>query len=220
MRLDLHVHSAHSRDGTASPRDIVRRCRELGLSGVAITDHNAIEGSLAAGVLGRAEGLLVLTGVEVSTSEGHVLAYGVREIIPRGLTAAETVDRVRAAGGVAVAAHPRRFPSGVGLEVAGRVAFDAVEVLNGGSSSRANKSALRLTQEMGRPQTGGSDAHRLCEVGRSYTEVEGAFTEDQVLEAIRKGHTRPGGRSRTVREGAAYSVETLVEWLRGGMNRV
>ena len=220
MRLDLHVHSTHSRDGTASPKDIVHRCRQLGMSGLAITDHNAIAGSLAAHALGRAEGLLVVTGVEVSSSEGHVLAYGVTELIPRGLTAAETVERIGAAGGIAVAAHPRRFPSGVGLDVAERVRFDALEVLNGGSSAWANKAALRLAQGMGRPQTGGSDSHRLCEVGRSYTEVEGAFTEDQVLEAIRKGLSRPGGRSRTVREGAAYSVETLVEWLRGGMDRL
>lgn len=220
MRLDLHVHSSHSRDGTASPEEIVRRCRHIGLAGLAVTDHNAIDGSLTAQALGRAEGLLVMTGVEVSTAEGHVLAYGVREMIPRGLTAAETVERVRAAGGVAVAAHPRRFPSGVGLDIAGTVAFDAVEVLNGGSSRGANRAALRLAQGLGKGQTGGSDAHRLDEVGRSYTEAESVFTEDQVLEAIRKGATRAGGRSRTLKEGAVYTVETTVGWLRGGMNRL
>lgn len=220
MRLDLHVHSTHSRDGTASPQDIVRMCRRLGLAGLAITDHNAIDGSLAAHALGRADGLLVVTGVEVSAAEGHVLAYGVKELIPRGLTAAETVERVRAAGGVAVAAHPRRFPSGVGLATAAAVAFDAVEVLNGGSSRSANRAALRLAQGLGKSQTGGSDAHRLDEVGRAYTEAESVFTEDQVLEAIRKGATRAGGRSRTLREGAVYTVETTVEWLRGGMNRL
>jgi hypothetical protein len=220
MRLDLHVHSTYSRDGTAHPGDIVLRCRQLGLSGLAITDHNEIEGSLAAQVMGRAVGLLAVTGVEISTAEGHVLAYGVRELIPRGLTAAETVERIRAAGGVAVAAHPRRFPSGVGLGLAGRVGFDAVEVLNGGSSGPANRAALRMAQRLGKSQTGGSDAHRLEEVGRSYTEAEGVFTEDQVLDAIRTGSTRAGGRSRTVREGVAYTYETTVEWLRGGMNRL
>lgn len=220
MRLDLHVHSARSRDGTASPRDIVRRCRQLGLAGLAITDHNDIEGSLAAHALGRADGLLVVTGVEVSSSEGHVLAYGVRELIPRGLTAAETVERIGAAGGVAVAAHPRRFPSGVGLRLAERVAFDAVEVLNGGSSSMANRAALRMVEGLGKAKTGGSDAHRLEEVGRAYTEAEGVFTEEQIIESIRKGATTVGGRSRTLKEGAVYSIETTVEWLRGGMNRL
>lgn len=220
MRLDLHIHSTYSMDGTASPSEILRRCREVGLSGLAITDHNAIEGALEAQAIGRSEGLLVVSGTEVSTSDGHVLAYGVREIIPRGLSAAETVDRIRAVGGVAVAAHPVRFPSGIGLELAGRVPFDGTEVLNGGNSSRANKAALVLAQRLGTSQTGGSDAHRIGEIGRSWTVIEGAHTEDQVLDAIRKGLARAGGRSRTVTEGAVYSVETLVQWLKGGMNRL
>ncbi|HIJ16813.1 MAG TPA: CehA/McbA family metallohydrolase [Thermoplasmata archaeon] len=220
MRLDLHIHSAHSRDGTASPGDIVRRCRQLGLAGLAITDHNAIKGSLEAQALGRAEGLLVVTGSEGSSSDGHVLAYGVREVIPRGLSAAETVDRIRAVGGIAVAAHPVRFPSGIGLEIAERVSFDGLEVLNGGNSARANRCALKIAERMGMPQTGGSDAHRLREIGRSYTSFEHVFTEDQVLDSMRKGLSRPGGRSRTDVEGVIYSVEMLVEWLRGGMNRL
>lgn len=220
MRIDLHVHSNHSRDGTASPADIVRMCKRLGVGGVAITDHNAVAGVAEAQAVGRAEGVLVVPGTEVSSTEGHVLAYGVREVVPRGLSASETVDRIRSVGGVAVAAHPVRFPSGMGLEVAAGVGFDAIEVLNGGSSRRANRSAARLAERLGRPVTAGSDAHRLAEVGRSCTVIDGAFTEDQVLDAIRKGSTRVDGRSRTVVEGAVYSVETLVGWISGGMGRL
>lgn len=220
MKLDLHIHSTCSRDGTASPAEIVRRCRQLGLSGFSITDHNAVGGSLEACASARSEGLLAISGLEVSTSEGHVLAYGLRELVPRGLTAAETVDRIKAAGGIAVVAHPVRFPSGTGLSIAESVRFDAIEVLNGGNSSAANGSALKLAERLGRPQTGGSDAHKIGEVGRAYTVVDDASTEEQVLDAIRKGLSRPGGRNRTCAEGVAYSAETLVEWLRGGFKRL
>ena len=220
MRFDLHIHSSHSRDGTASPGAIVRRCRQLGLSGLAITDHNAVMGSFEARSAGKSEGLLVISGSEVSTSDGHVLAYGVREVIPREMSTAETVDRIRTSGGVAVAAHPVRFPSGMGLELAERVGFDGVEVLNGGSSGRANRSALRLADRIGGSQTGGSDAHRLHDVGRSYTVLENVFTEDQVLDAIRKGVARAGGRSRTPVQSVVYPAETLIGWLRGGGERL
>jgi len=220
MRFDLHVHSKFSRDGSSLPSVIMRRCKQLGLSGLAITDHNSIDGSFEARSLAKSEGLLVISGSEISTSEGHVLAYGVREIIPRDLSAAETVDRIRACGGLAAAAHPKRFPSGVGLKVAQRVSFDALEVQNGGSSERANRSAQRLAERLARPTTGGSDAHRLDEVGRSYTVLEGVFTEDQALDAIRKGLSRTGGRSRTPAETAVYSMEVFAGWLRGGMNRL
>lgn len=220
MRFDLHTHSTYSRDGTAPPSAIVGRCRGLGLSGIAITDHNEVKGYFEARAAGRSEGLLVVSGTEVSTSEGHVLAYGVQEALPRGLSAAETLDRIRDAGGMAVAAHPVRFPSGMGLKLARDLPWDGIEVLNGGSSSRANAAATRLAGELGLSRTAGSDAHRLGELGRSYTVLENVFTEDQVLDALRRGLGRPGGRSRTLLEGAAYSVETMSEWLRGGMRRL
>lgn len=220
MKFDMHIHSSYSRDGTALPSVILRRCKHLGLSGIAITDHNSIEGSYEARSLAKSEGVLVVSGLEVSTSEGHVLAYGVRELIPRGLSASETIDKVREVGGLAVAAHPRRFPSGVGLDLAGRAGFDAIEVVNGGSSRGANRAALRLAERLSLPKTGGSDAHRLAEVGRSYTLLEGVFTEDQALDAMKKGLSKAGGASRTAVQGAVYSVEILSEWLKGGLNRL
>jgi hypothetical protein len=108
----------------------------------------------------------------------------------------------------------------MGLELAERTAFSGIEVLNGGSSSRANAAAMRLASRIGVSQTGGSDAHKIGEVGRAYTVLEGVFTEDQVLHALSRGEARAGGRNRSALQGFVYSVETLNEWLRGGMRRL
>jgi predicted metal-dependent phosphoesterase TrpH len=220
MKLDLHIHSAYSRDGASTPEQIVRRCKELGLDGLAVTDHNAIIGSLESVELARQEGLIAVRGVEVSTMEGHILAYGVPELVPRNLAIQETIDKIHAAGGLAVAAHPLRFPSGIGLEAAANESFDAIEVLNGGNPGRSNRRVLRLAERLTRPVTAGSDAHRIDEVGKAYVVIDGASSEGDVLEAIRRGRTRAGGRSRTVGEGAVYSVETLIEWFRGSFRRL
>jgi len=220
MKLDLHIHSVFSRDGTATVEEIISRCKAQGLQGFAITDHNAIEGALRSVELARREGLVSVTGVEVSTAEGHVLAYGIRELVPRGLSVAETVDRIRSAGGVAVAAHPKRFPSGIGLRAASDEGFDAIETLNGGSSSRGNRQAERVAQARRLPRTGGSDAHAVPEIGKAWTVVDDASTDEDVLAAIRKGACRPGGRSRSAREGIVYSWETFISWLCGGLSRL
>lgn len=172
MKLDLHIHSVHSRDAAGSPTEIIQTCRRAGMQGLAITDHNAIAGSLEASSLGIAEGLLVLKGVEVTTTEGHVLAYGVRELIPRGLAIEETVERIRDSGGIAVAAHPKRFPTGIGLKNAEAGNFSAIEVMNGGSSESSNRKARMVAERLGLSQTGGSDAHRPSEIGRAYTVIE------------------------------------------------
>jgi len=220
MKLDLHIHSSFSRDGTASPRDIVLRCRSLGLDGFAIADHNAIQGSLQAVSLAAEHGLVAVRAVEVSTVEGHVLAYGVGELVPRGSSIAETIDRIRAEGGLAVAAHPVRFPSGVGLENVRSNRFDAIEVLNGGNSRRSNAKARRVAGELHLPATAGSDAHQIDEVGKAYVEVDCAPAEDEILSQIQAGKATVGGRSRSRAEGIAYSLETLIDWMRGSFRRL
>jgi len=220
MRFDLHIHSSFSRDGTTTPRDAVNRCRRLGFDGLSIADHNAIQGSVEAQSIAAENGLIVLAAVEISAREGHVLAYGIRELVPKGLSVVDTIEKIHGLGGLAVAAHPVRFPSGVGLELAESCKFDAVEVINGGSSRTSNGRAMKLAARRGLPLTAGSDAHTTVEIGKAYVEVEGVSTEDQLLEAIRKGSTRAGGRSRSRYEGMVYSGETLVEWMKGSFKRL
>ena len=76
---DLHIHSTVS-DGTLTPEEIVRLCRENGVGALSVTDHDAVEGTLSAAPLARAAGLLYVCGAEIDTLwEGrdvHVLCYG------------------------------------------------------------------------------------------------------------------------------------------------
>ena len=220
MKLDLHVHSRFSRDGSAEPRDILRQCMKVGMDGCAITDHNVMDGSMQACSIAASEGMIVLRAVEVSSSEGHILAYGIDEIIPRGLSVAETIERIHSLGGAAVAAHPHRFPSGIGLGNARSQRFDAVEVLNGGSASRSNRLAGEVAFQRKLPVTGGSDAHKIERVGRAFTEFEGVTNEDDLVDAILRGRTSVGGLSRSFSDGMRYSYEILIEWAKGGFKRL
>lgn len=68
---DLHIHSALSPCGSLemSPRDIVRKAKEVGLDIIAITDHNMVENALHACEIGRKYDVLVLPGMELQTAE-------------------------------------------------------------------------------------------------------------------------------------------------------
>src|SRR5205823_4599911 len=85
---------------TVATANVVGRGRQVGLDGIAITDHNSVAGIREAEA--AAGDLIVIPGIEISTRSGHVIAYGVREPILRDLSVRETVERITALGGVAV----------------------------------------------------------------------------------------------------------------------
>ncbi|KYK25779.1 MAG: hypothetical protein AYK23_03755 [Candidatus Proteinoplasmatales archaeon SG8-5] len=220
MRLDLHVHSTRSPDGTVSPRDILKIAKKRKLGGVAITDHNSLKGSFEARSMAKEFGLVVVRGLEISSDIGHVLAYGIDEEIPRDLSVGETVARVRKAGGFASIAHPYRWWSGVGEKAAVRSRPDALEVMNAGSTKLHNNMARKLCKRMKVRRTAGSDAHVPEGVGRAYITIENVGSEEAVLEEIRRGRVKTSGKSRTAPESVQYGYEVITAWAKRGFKRM
>ena len=80
--IDLHTHSTFS-DGTLTPTQLVREAQRLGLSAIALTDHNTVEGLPEFLAAGSVSPVQVIPGVEFSTEyegiELHILALFVKE---------------------------------------------------------------------------------------------------------------------------------------------
>lgn len=78
-KIDLQIQSSAS-DGKYSPKELVRMAHGLGLETIAITDHDTVEGVYDAVTEGRAEGVKVLPGIEMSCHimehEIHILGFG------------------------------------------------------------------------------------------------------------------------------------------------
>jgi len=198
-RLDLHVHSSFSPDGRDGVDRFVELAARAGVNGFALTDHNSVAGHSRLAELSRSHPeLRLIPGVEVSTAQGHLLAYGVTEVPPRGRPVAETIDWVNDHGGVPVLAHPFRWVHGVGGSAGGTVKVPAVEILNGHNGPRPNRSARALAADRALGTTGGSDAHDATELGRAWTTFpEDADSPDALIEALRHARTRAEGRSAT-----------------------
>lgn len=79
-RFDLHTHSSLS-DGTTSPTEVVAAAADAGLAGLALTDHDTIEGWDEARAAASARGIDFVPGVEITTKHAgfsvHLLAYGI-----------------------------------------------------------------------------------------------------------------------------------------------
>src|SRR4051812_25016326 len=78
--VDLHCHSTAS-DGTFAPADVVRRAADAGVSALALTDHDTMEGLDEAAAAAASLGIDFLSGIEVSCAHPrpgtvHLLGYG------------------------------------------------------------------------------------------------------------------------------------------------
>lgn len=218
VRLDLHVHSRYSVDSRLSFERILERITYQGLQGFALTDHNTTEGLAELGRLRAAyPRFWLVPGVEISTREGHLLAYGVTESPPSGRPLAETLERVHTLGGVSVLAHPFRWLHGVGRRLATDARVDGIEGRNGKNSELANTRADLLAARRSIASTGGSDAHEPDRVGRAYTEFPGEVTSfDDLLEQIRTGKTTSAGDSLSLAGRVRSSVrDGLLSAVRG-----
>ena len=95
IRAEFHCHTVYSHDSSNRIQQLVAAAHESGIARLAITDHNTIQGALLAKEL---DPELVIVGEEILTEQGELLAYYVKEEIPKGLSATETITRLKGSG--------------------------------------------------------------------------------------------------------------------------
>ena len=199
-KIDHHLHtSRHSPDSIIDPMVLIDRAKRAGLDAVVITEHDyQWEAGELAALNEQSEGLLILSGVEVSTREGHFLVYGMHNPFeaPPGIELKDLLRAVWRQEAAIVAAHPFRWDQDFGKIVKDRGAvFDAVELVSNNVTpeTRARTEALLLSEPMA--TTGSSDGHEPDAIGCYYTEFpsEVRSMRDFVL-ALKSGDGRPRHR--------------------------
>ncbi|MER5810364.1 CehA/McbA family metallohydrolase [Streptomyces sp. NPDC002033] len=200
-RGDCHIHSVHS-DGRRTPAEIAVLARAAGLDFINSSEHNTHSAHTAwAGVVPPE--LLVLTGEEITTRTGHVLAVGTDpgtfvdwRYRARDDRFGRFARAVRGAGGLVVPAHPHATCVGCAWKF-GFGEADAVEVWNGpwtpddevalASWDATLRGGARGERRL--PAVAGSDYHRDPDrVGSPQTVVlADDLTRGAVLAGLRAG---------------------------------
>ncbi|WP_128819484.1 CehA/McbA family metallohydrolase [Streptomyces sp. S063] len=210
-RGDCHVHSVHS-DGRRTPAEVAAAARAAGLDFINSSEHNTTSAHAAwEGLWG--DDLLILTGEEITTRNGHVLAVGTDPGVfvdwryrARDHRFGRYAHQVRRAGGLVVPAHPHATCIGCTWKF-GFADADAVEVWNGpwtpddevalAEWDNALVAAVRNPGDGGDgptrwlPAMGNSDAHREPDrVGHPQTVVLAeSLSRRAVLAGIRAGRS-------------------------------
>ena len=206
MLIDLHAHTApHSYDALQTPEQLVLEAKGLGLDGLCLTEHDAFWDADALSSLGSRHGILLLPGCEVNTEEGHFLAFGLKEYIFGMHKLPFLWQRIQAADGALLAAHPYRrrgIDSRPGTNLASKVQqaaeeptfrqCHAVETLNGRGSKAENAFSEKLAQALNLPSVGGSDSHSPGDLGVCATRFKARIRDlDDLISALRQGDCTP-----------------------------
>jgi predicted metal-dependent phosphoesterase TrpH len=225
MVVDMHVHTRFS-DSFTRIHKLLKKADKLNI-GLAITDHNEIQGVLRAYDLNTA--VPIIPGIEVSTAEGpHILVYFFhledlvffyldhihhrRSVDPHSNTSFKICDLINITKQfdcVVSVAHPfalayTNVPNTIKKGFVDKSFLehvDAVEVMNGAITKRKNRKAVEFAQALNKGITGGSDSHSLFELGKIVTYAK-ADNIQTFLRAVKQGHNfvigQPIGRIRRV----------------------
>jgi predicted metal-dependent phosphoesterase TrpH len=206
--IDMHIHTTRgASDSGLSPEDLAVEARTRGLTGVHISEHDRLWDRFALDKYREDNpDLLIVNGTEVSTEMGHILAVGLKEYVG-GLHQMERLRRVAdEQGAFLIVAHPfRHWFDPVYFRRQGKEPFtmtpeeaasrlpvfklvDGIEALNGANTLRENLFALRVARAIGKPASGGSDAHSTQGIGTYCAVTEkNCHTQDELLEELHAG---------------------------------
>lgn len=190
-RVDLHCHTTASFDGVADPVALGARAVARGLSHIAVTDHDTIDGAMRAAESAPA-GLVVMIGSEVNTVEGDLIFVFLQRSLPANLSAREAIQAGREQGALVGIPHPYdRDRRSLLVDPANEEILeliDWIETWNARVALRTtNDRAVMEARRRGLPGVAVSDAHSLLEVGTAYTTLVGDPSTAEGLKSALRG---------------------------------
>lgn len=138
MNYDLHMHSIMS-DGESTPEELVDSAIQMGLSAIALTDHDTIEGVERGLKYAQEKGLHFIPGIELSAyddCEVHILGYNIDYKSPFFVGKVEELQQIRKARNLEIIRKLRAH--GVKIKVNNE--------LEGNSKGRSHIAAMLVEQ--------------------------------------------------------------------------
>ncbi len=198
FRVELHTHTRFSHDSILPLWLLYCVLSIRKIDCVAITDHNEIEGAIR--FRKRYPKMKVIVGEEIFSSDGEIIGLFLTKRIEPGLTAEETIARIRQQDGVVYVPHTadsKRYKTVLNTEILMKQCdkIHCLERYNGRTLS--DKDILRqqaIADTSGLPCVAGSDAHTFYELGRNYNIFDSpVIGKDSFLSQLPsiKIHTKP-----------------------------
>lgn len=230
IRAELHCHNVFSNfnvgpleapyDCSVTVREQLDGALAAGLDAVFVTNHNTLDGYAQAREYARAHErharIAVYPAEEVTLEDGsHVIAYGISERIRPRMGLGETLDAIRAQGGVSSAPHPFSILDALRERAA---ECDIVEVFNSNNADViSNARAAAFARERSMVGVAGSDSHVASTIGRCVNVIDAEDGLDSALDALRRGRVsicEAGyATGREAIDHVRYKIENSAEYI-------
>jgi hypothetical protein len=184
MKYDFHTHSKYSIDGYIDPKIIVKIAAKVGLSGIAVTDHNTIKGGIVAKKYENND-IEVIVGSEILTDKGEIIGIFLTEEI-KSKHFIDVIDEIKAQNGIVVVPHPFDAIRNTSIHPNSADAhfIDSVEVFNSRCMRQIYNELARIyATDNDLNIIAGSDAHFENEIGNAGVRTE----SDNIKEAVFNG---------------------------------
>jgi hypothetical protein len=205
--FDIHIHTRRYSDCSfIGPEDLIHQAVETRLDGIAITEHGMRWPDKEFDKLRKLadpHGIVLINGQEIYTEsskneiEGDFLVFGIKQSLTSRYSAKGLVEKVHSEGGILIAAHPYKLSRGGKSHYYGagdriyKLPIDAIELCHPDHTDLALSKVVKAMSKLGIPGTGGSDAHKIFEVGSCVTIFENKiFDEKDFISEIRQGNIK------------------------------
>ena len=188
--FDSHMHTKYSNDSSSDPYKLMKVAKKVGLTSIAITDHNSVKGAIEAKKYEKEFGIEVIVGVERHTSIGDVIGLFVDENI-KSKNYHDVVQEIKDMGGLTVLPHPYRSHTFKHIAEVEKD-FDVIEVWNARSDYIQNTILEKQTLDFHDKSsiTMGSDAHFYNELGNVKLRYETDIDKFAFIDVIDLKYTR------------------------------
>lgn len=189
--VDAHIHTNHSPCASITLEETLSKLTGC-VDAIVVTDHDQIlttPSSVLETFYNKYEIFTLTPAAEISSLQGHILAYGCKTIPSYNTDAKKVIELIHSEGGIAVAAHPFAL---LGLDdLIFSLDIDAIEI-NGSRSTRINQLAKESAEMIGIPIIGGSDSHTSYQIGTCVTEFTCEIKSmKDFISAIKKKKCQP-----------------------------
>ena len=217
--VDLHSHSSASFDSLSNPVALARAAASRGVTHLAITDHDRVDGAQRARDA-QVPGITIIVGSEVRTQAGDMIALFIERPLQVGLPPEEAIAAIRAQGGLVGIPHPfDAWRGSLLLDDRFLTLLPLIDFIEGWNARLVtpggNQRAAELAATHGIPSVASSDAHSIMEIGNAASILTGdPSTPAGMRAALAAPHELITGRGSFVAR-AVMPVVKIINATRG-----